>query len=125
MPMTGEKVPMAFFPRLSTFTSIAVFWTQPIDMIGFEEIQITAFRSVMTGGGGPTLLMYIQESADGLEWQNGVPPFDPDLSATNLAATIQKQMNVQRRFVRMGLEILTGTAPTVTVFAVGWAARTM
>lgn len=125
MPMSGEKVPMAFFPRFSTFTSIATYWTQPIDMIGFDEIQLTVFRSVITGGGAPTLLFYIQESADGIEWYNSVPAFDPDGTGTNIAATAQKQLLLQRRFVRMGLEILTGTAPTVTVFAVGWASRTM
>lgn len=120
--MQGEKVPMAFFPRFSTFTSATVFWTQPMDLIGFEQIQLTVFRSMMSGG-TPSLEFYLEESADGNDWEDMTAPFDPAAGLGNVEKTVQKSVIVARRFVRAGLKLM-GTDPLVTVFMIGWAART-
>jgi hypothetical protein len=126
MDMVGEKVPMAFFPRFSTFTSQTTFWTQPMDLIGFEQLSLTVYRSKITGGVTPTLAFKLQESADGIEWDELVADFDPANpggGTANTEATEQKSALISRRFVRMGLS--QGVSDTtVTVFAVGWAART-
>lgn len=120
----GEKVPLVFFPRFTTLTSAQAFWTTPIDMIEFESFQLTCFRSVITGGGAPTITFYIQHSADLIDWVDMVGSFDPS-SGVNVPGTVDKNGIVERRYVRVGVELGVTASPVATVFVQGWAARTV
>jgi hypothetical protein len=120
----GEKVPLVFFPRFTTLTSAATFWSTPIDMIEFDTFQLTCFRSVITGGGAPTITFYIQHSADLIEWTDLIASFDPS-AGDNVAGTVDKNGLVERRYVRVGVALGVTASPSATVFAIGWAARTV
>ena len=120
----GEKVPLVFFPRFTTLTSAATFWSAPIDMIEFESFQLTCYRSTITGGGAPTITFYIQHSADLIDWVDLVASFDPS-AGVNVPGTVDRNGLIERRYVRVGIELAVTASPTATVFAMGWAARTM
>ncbi|MCE9634861.1 MAG: hypothetical protein K8T90_04075 [Planctomycetes bacterium] len=121
--MQGEHVPIVFFPRFSTFAGAAgKYYTQPVDMLGFETASITVFRGMITGGGGPTVAFEFEQSTDLIEWESMGPPFDPS-SAGNVPATQQVGLPIARRYVRLYV-VLGGADPVITLFAIGWAART-
>lgn len=119
----GERVPIAFFPRFSTFSSgdATTYWSQPMDMLGFESIQLEVFRSKMVGT-TPTLEFYAQDSMAGVDFDDMTTAWDP-AAGSNIEAAAPKSLPITQRYVRLGLKIM-GTNPVVTVYAIGWAART-
>ena len=92
-------------------------------MIEFENFSLTCFRSVITGGGSPTIAISIQHSTDLIEWVDMTATFDPS-GGTNVEGTVEKMGIVERRYVRVGVTLGVTASPSVTLFIQGWAART-
>ena len=114
----GEKVPMVFFPRFTTFVGNTTFSTTPIDMLGFSGFSVTAFRGKMTGT-SPSISFEIQQSADLEDWHDLETAWNVPESTSETRVIIPS-----RRYVRMAV-ILGGSDPSVTCFAVGYADRTV
>lgn len=115
--MEGEHVPMSFFPRFTTLATTSVFWTQPVDLIGFSQIHVSVFRTSVLGGGTTVGQFLFSQSADGIEWEE-FATLDPGSDDTD-----DLDVPIARRFVRVGFQ-LAGDAPVCTVFCIGWAVRT-
>ena len=122
--MGGEKIPVVFFPRFTTIAGDGIdYYTQPIDMLPFDGGNVEFYRSVITGGGTPAMQFVVQESVDLIVWDDVGTPFDPS-SGTNVEGSVPFPFSVARRYMRVGVKIVTGTNPSVTIWAQGWASRT-
>ena len=88
---------------------------------------MTFYRAPIVNGGGAsaTLDFMIQQSSDLNKWDDAVTPFDPTSPGTNTEGWVDQGFAVNQRFVKVGVKLKTGTDPSVTVWAQGWAARTM
>jgi hypothetical protein len=122
MPVEGEHVPLAVFPRFTTLTSATTFWSAPLDLLEFQSWALTFFRSVITGGGSPTILFHVEGSSDLIRWDTVHTPFDP--SASNVEGSAQRFADTLHRYLRIGVELDGTTSPTVTVYVIGYAVRT-
>ncbi len=118
----GEKVPMVFFPRFSSFVGDGSYYTTPIDMLGFGQFSVSGWRGKLLGTTSPTFGFLLQESADLESWENldGVA-WDPLEDGTDT-----KTHTPTRRYVRMAVVLATsgGSDAQATCWAVGFAERT-
>ena len=119
---SGEKVPMVFFPRFSTFAGTNTFRTTPIDMLGFGSFSVTSWRGILIGASN-TFAFWIEESPDLETWAElGTAAFDPGANLTSVNTLTPTQ-----RYVRMSVILTKGATdePTATCWAVGFAERTV
>ena len=86
-------------------------------------MSLTCYRGKIAGGGTVSCTFTIQTSTDLIEWDDVLTPFDPGTGA-GTPGTQQSAFEVPRRFVRVGVT-LAGTEPTCTLFAAGWASRSL
>ena len=126
MSYEGERVPLVFHPRFTTLTATSPsteYITTPMDMLGFNSISVTTFRTKITGSGTPTIAFAYQQSSDLVSWADLIPVFDPS-GGINVAGEMNHDEPIARRYVRLKITIECSAEASVTLFAVGWATRT-
>ena len=129
MPETGERVPVVFQPRFTALTGAAAVATTyistPMDMLAFTLVSVTCSRSKIIGATvAPVVTFQFEQSSDLVAFVDLGAAFDPAAGLGNVLAEVNFMGDVFRRYVRLKITLDNTFDSTVTVFAIGWAART-
>jgi hypothetical protein len=128
----GERVPVVFWPRFTALTGAAAteprpfteYHTTPMDMLGFNQLSLTVFRSKMvTSSGTPAIEFQFEESTDLVSYAPLGTAFDPT-EGVNIEGEKPFVSGIARRYVRLRVRLTGPNDMTATIFAIGWAART-
>lgn len=126
--MAGVQVPLVLLPRYTTYAGVttssdpAFFTTVGMDVTPYSSATVSVWRGPLLGGGSPTITVAFEESMDQANWTEITPstitPSGADMSPDENVETTYK-LPFQKRWLRMRIS-LTGTAPVVSCWAVGF-----
>lgn len=114
--MAGNQVPLVLIPRYTTYAGQNTdFTTIGMDVTDYVKATVSFWRGVLLGT-TPAILITFEESMDQLYWSTclGGPFTDPGQAVEGQFVPV-----ISKRWFRIKIT-LTGTAPVVTCWCIGF-----